>query len=430
MNKSILRLSKVTLVIAAAMTTSSAQAIYVCDACVVAAVNGMSGRMSIGFAALNTTVVSGFVALATTVKGVGTEVSQASTEGSKLVANANTRVTYDVARNEVASRYAVTNPCSVLVSSAGMAETARGAYGAGASFGRGGMGYGAGAGQSGVRAGSGGASADLARSIGISKGAEAAPAPEVTAKLAASGACSAFASGTRAAACRAAALPTGNSNTFANADVNADTLFDGPQKAGARTKKYTIDDADGSMERTAIEAFVRNMGTPLEMRMPGAGELKSDAGRRFLAIKDNFEARMSFAERPIRRQIGMLAPNAESLKVIATLLESDDAAWVTDYLNKAYPNWRAKGISSDEMMNLEVERRYMNKAWAIRVAAKMTPEQVAKEQVLMTAFQNVLLWKGIQESRENGLMLGGLNAATVRAESMPELRAAHAAATR
>lgn len=391
---------------------------------IVAAVETTTAAVTAGATSINTLANTNFQQLYQVIKGVGVEGAQATNEAAKMVAQANTRTAFEVVRAASIPRYTVTNPCAVIAAASGMASVNRDAAGAGSSFGRGGTG------STGVRAGAGGASADLARAIAISKGSEAAPAPEVTAKLAASGACSAFATGTRATACAAAQFATGQANPFADADVRADTLFDGPQATGQRRKKFTIDDADGSSERVALESFVRNMGTPLEMRALGRGELGTDAGRRYLAVKDGYEARMSFAERPMRRQIGMMAPSADTRPVLERLLTGLDSQWVTEYLNRASPNWRTRGISSDDLMNLEVERRYMNRGWMTRVGATMPPEELAREQLMTTALQNVLLWKLNLEVRETGILLGGLNATAVRSESLPELKSAHAAAAR
>jgi len=402
---------------------TNAHAVYTCDGCVVAAVTALNVSVTAGMTALSTLITTTHNMTVQAIKGVGTEVSQGATENAKAIAMANSRVAYDVVRSNTMPRYSITNPCAVVAATAGVDSAVREASTAGATFGRGGTGGG------GIRAGSGGAGADLAKAISIAKGAEPAPAPEVTAKLAASGACSAFATGSRATACSAARFSTGQSNPYGEADVRADTLFDGPQKNGERRKKFTVDDAAGSAERVAIEAFIRNMGTPLELRSLGQGELGTDAGRRFLAVKDSYEARMSFAERPMRRHVGMMAPTPDSHGFIARLVESVDRAWVTAYLDKASPNWRTKGISRDDVLSMEVEGRHMNRGWQLRVSS-MPPEEVAREQLRTTAFQNVLLWQLNQEVRESGIMLGGLNATAVRSESLPELKAAHSAATR
>src|SRR5438105_758885 len=308
-----------------------------CDGCVVAAVSTLNVSLTASLTAISTLITTTHNMTVQAIKGVGTVVSQASTENAKAIAMANSRVAYDVARSNTMPRYAITNPCAVVAATAGMNSAIREASTSGSTFGRGGSGGG------GVRAGAGGASADLAKAIAIAKGSELAPPPEVTAKLAASGACSAFATGPRAAACNSARFATGQSNPFAEADVRADTLFDGPQKNGERRKKFTVDDSDGSAERVAIEAFIRNMGTPLELRSLGQGELGTDAGRRFLAVRDSYEARMSFAERPMRRHVGMMAPSPDSQGFIARLVQSVDGPWVTAYLDKAAPNWRANG---------------------------------------------------------------------------------------
>ena len=392
---------------------------------ITAAISTTTTAVSTAATSINTLANSNFQLLYQVVKGVGVEQAQATNEASKMVAAANTRTAFEVERSKIVPRFSVTNPCSVIAAQAGMATANRNASVAAASVGRGGAGGGGG-----VVAGSGGANNDLARAIAISKGTVAAPAPEVAAKLAASGACSAFAAGTRAGDCQAAQFATGQANPFANADINAETLFDGPQSAGSMKKKFTVDNTPGSNERTAMEAFVRNMGTPLELRSLGAGELGSDAGRRYLAVKDSFEGRMSLGLYPVRRHVGMMTASLDTKPVLDRLVTSVDGPWITTYLNNSSPTWAAKGISSDDLMELEVERRYMNKGWMTRAAATMTPEEVARETLMNGAFQNVLLWKLNQEMRNNGILLGTLVTTAIRSESLPELKAAHTAAAR
>lgn len=386
---------------------------------------GVETAVTAAATSINTLANTNFQYLYQVIKGASVETAQAVNESGKLVANAGTRTAYDVEQAKLGYQYAVTNPCAVIASSSGMGDATRNGSASGSSFGRGGGGS-TGTASTGITAGSGGASGDLVNAIAVAKGVIPAPGPEVTAQWAASGGCTAFAKGTRADACKAAQYATPQANSFANADVRAETIMDGPQ-GSTPTKKFTIDDDAGTDELTAVEAFMRNLGNSLELRSLGKAELGTDAGRRYLSLKDNYEGRMSMAEYPVRRQAGLTRPSADTKPVLERLNASQDAAFVTAYLNRTYSKWARKGISPDDLMNLEVERRYMNKDWMTRVYT-MSPEEVQREALTTMAFQNTLLWRQAQETRVVGLLLASIATSTIRQESLPDLKAAHARA--
>lgn len=410
-----------------------AHAVYTCDGCVVGAVASASTAIT-GAVAASATAVTGALTLTSNliiqaVKGGASTVAQVVKETGTIQSETALLVSSQERLRAIERRFAVTDPCSIGAPSQGMADVLYGASQAGSSSpGRGGGG--------GAPRGPGGGTKQLKAAIDIAEGRAEAPAPDIAAALAAAGGCSSFSANTkegnlRFKACKAAGLNPGLANGHPNADISAKTLFDGPQKPGEKRKKFSVDYTPESAEEVAVSAFVRNLNTPLELRALGEGELSTDAGRRYLAIKDIYEARMSFAERPIAMHKGYQAKTVSTIPMLKELSGAEgDPAFVSAYLAKNAPDWQSKGVSADEIMNLEVERRYMNLDWLAKVSGKMTPEEVAKEHLRLTALQNVLLWQSNQQARETAILIGGLVGSNARVELLPELKAAHAAATR
>jgi len=428
---------------AALMAGTPAHAI--CDGCVTGAVTAAGVAITTAVAttttavvALNTSMVMYMTYVLQGIKASSSAIGQVVKETGTIQAETAIRVATTDALRDADRRYAVTDPCAIGAPSAGVAETIRQSAMAGESFGRGGTaGARAGAGGSLMpdasgKLGAGDVRKQLSIALDIAEGKRAAPAPDIAAAIAASSACGSFvgsdaASQQRRQACQDAGFTTGNLNTHPSADISAKTLFDGPQKQGEARKKFTIDNTKDSDEERAVSAFLRNMNTPLELRSLKGGELNTVAGRRYMAVKDIFDARMSMAERPMRRHVGLMSQNVATIPAVKDMALADP--FVAQYLSKNAPNWATKGVSADEVLNLDVERRYMNLKW-LASTVSMTPEEVTREQLRLSALQNVLLWRLNQETRENGILLGALVGSNVRVELMPEMKAAHAASTR
>ena len=266
------------------------------------------------------------------------------------------------------------------------------------------------------------------RALRIANGKEPAPAPEVQAQIAAKGACETFAgSGVRGTACGSAGFAASNTSGYQDADLKAATLLDGPQAAGSARRRLTID--PGTKDATAVSAFMRNVSSPLQLRDLTPGELKTDEGRRYMALKDAFDARISLAERPMQRHSGKILASTATIPMVNELLKSKQAQFVTAYLNRQAPNWRTKGISEDELMNLEFERRHTNLLWQADVA-ESSPEEAAREMVRLQALQLVMLNNLTTEVREMSVAMSGLALAQARAELVPQLVAQHRLAAR
>lgn len=361
--------------------------------------------------------------------------SVAKEVGAKQIEFAN-RINTDSEQLEARYQFDVPDPCAIAASSS-ISDSYRESTVAGSNVGRGGGGRRlapAGTTLNG-KADSAAAGVQMKQLVDEANGRRPVGAPEVTAAKAASAGCGQYISGVGAAssqrgtACQNAGF-TVSSGGYNMADVSAATLFDGPQKDGEQVrKKYTLKTTPNqdTPEEMAMQAFLRNMGVPIELRTLQASEQSSVGGRRYMAVKDVFDARMSLAQRPSARHIAMMTPSTSTIKALREMVR--DSSEVGTYLGKYVPDWNTKGVSPDELVNLDVERRYTNLQWLAKTASE-DPRWVAGEQLRVSAQQSMLTWRLIQEVRENSILLGGLAGSQFRQEMLPELKAAHAAATR
>jgi hypothetical protein len=396
---------------------------------------------------MTTVVQANAMQVAAAIKGAQAAEAEVQIRAAGIVADTVNRVSATARRAQIDdfAQDAMTNPCSIVASTGmsdilsdsspvtqpgGMVGRDIGAVGnqSGGTLlgGRGAVGAFAGGS---ARTSIPGASRTMQAVLDTSKGSAPAAAPEVTAAAAVAAACETFSSGggLRGATCKAAGQNVGLSSGLPDADLSAVTLFDGPQGAQPR-KRYSLNMSSG-MDRLAVEAYTRNLSTPTPLRQLSAGELSSDKGIQYLALRDQYEARMSLAERPVKRHIARMSSTIENIPYVDTLLKSDDRDFVNQFLTKHSPNWQREGISMDEMLQLEVRRRYMNGEWIKRFAFA-DPGAIAAEQLRVSALQNVLLMQIMEELRETAVTRSATDMAAVRSELNPQLVTAHRAAAR
>ena len=411
------------LAMAAFWASSSTWAI--CDGCVVAELK----QQTLSLTSVITSAITGQTSAMTTwgetrlmpgILGATQTISQSVTSNSKA-AQENAVAIMQAQQNMAADqRYHVTNPCAV----GAMSVAAGVAIRSGPALGHAAVGGGRGA-LSGVSR----PSTSVGKALAVSEGKIAAPDPRVAGLLNASAACSGFATGVRASSCTALGLPTGVSTGYADADVTAATVIDGPQVAGSPMKRYSLDLDPNSSEELAVSSYMRNLDTPIGGRALRPDELNTDAGRAYLAVRDVYDARMSMARRPIERHLGNMRATPATIGTLNEMVKGTDGAWVLNYLKTQKPNWQTKGVGADELLNLDVERRYYNLSWLTNTAS-MPPEEVAREQLRVSALQNALLWRLIQETTESGLVQGQVLASLNRQEMNRAVEGARAAAAR
>jgi hypothetical protein len=368
------------------------------------------------FPSLITAVNAGTERIVGALQGAASSQATATSEAGRIISEAGARTAAEMAKNEATNKFQHIDPCSVTAVARGGANMVNqrprggGRGSAPAKF---------------------GATEPFKETLEISAGLKPAPAPEIAAALATKGACGTFArGGVRETGCRDAGFDVGLSSGFPNADVKAETLFDGPQAqadidAGVR-RKLTIAPGD-SKEKMAIAAFIRNLDTPVDLRSLTRGEINSEAGRTYMAFRDSYDASMSMASKPLRDQESLITANVSILPVLTQLGKGEDAPYVTAYLNKAYPNWKRDGISFAELLQLEAGRRYLNADWHARMAGA-NERQLLAEQVQLQAVGNWLQVQMFEKLQQIAILQGTTAGAGIRAEKLPQLVAAHKAA--
>lgn len=279
-----------------------------------------------------------------------------------------------------------------------------------------------------------GASNKIVASINIANGQTAAPPVEVQSALAVTGACDTFvdpASG-RGQAC----LSSGQKSTRValqveqDADIKATTLFRGAAAPNeAPRTKLTISTDETRPEFFSLAALRRNFFRPIQLRELSSGELQTAPGRQYTILKDSYDARESMAAHPFDSFVQDRAENKATIGAVDQLLNSPvTVTYTQNYLDvNGLKDWRTRGISRDELMNLEVERRYMNLDWHKNLA-QQPGDPVQKEMAVMMAEDQYMKLRAINGLTRSGVLLGQIAGTLNRLEMTPQLNALHAAA--
>jgi hypothetical protein len=437
-----LRSKVVVTLFALAIVGTPARAIPVADAGTWAGLATINSTLIAGFTTMTTAIAAAAAPIALQLHAIGTALGATSSaaqqtgiETAKIQVEAADKREVESSIITARTQMNVTNPCSIGAMSGVANEVISGTSGIASTIGRNGSapaldgGGTAPIGSANGKVSASGGRTQMNRAINAAMGKAPSTAPEVTAMMAASAGCSNFAGDNqqRKQDCIAAGLDVSGSSQYKDADIRAQTLFDGPQKAGSATKKLSVDMTPGSDEYIAMHAFLRNMGTPTGLRSLGAGELNTPAGRKYLGIKDTYDARMSIAEWPATQQMANVAKTPKTIPALKDMIADD--AFVRKYLDKV-PDWQTKGVSSDELLNIDVERRYLNVTWHATLQGMQSVEEIAREQARISAQQSMFLWQQLQTQRQTNMLLGSILASLNRSEMGTELKAAHTAAAR
>jgi hypothetical protein len=278
-----------------------------------------------------------------------------------------------------------------------------------------------------------GASSSLTKAINIGAGVESAPPVEVQSSLSVKGSCETFVN--RASARGVACESSGTSPRAAigvedDADIKSETLFRGAALAGeAPRKKLTIEANDQKPEFFSLAALRRNLFQPLQLRVLSSGELQTGPGRQYTTMKDAYEARSSMAQHPFDSFVQRRIENKATIGAVDQMLNSPvDAAYVQNYLQlNGLTEWRNRGISPDELENLEVERRYMNIDWHKNLA-QQPGDPVMKEMAVMKAYDQVMMLRLLDSVSRANVAAGQIASTLNRMEMTPQLNALHGAA--
>ena len=400
-------MKKTIIAIAAVLATASAQAQW---------------------AVVDSAAYRGLTAVVDAIRGQGQASTALQAKAAEQISASIASAQAEAAIDRLTTEFRHPDACSAVAATAGGGEIARTAPPAAAGGGRRG-GY--------VPRGS---PANIKRDspvhkvLEIAEGSAPAEAVEVQTALAVSAGCSVFAgAGTqRGRDCRAAGIdPAAQARLVADADIKAATLLEGPQPAGEPARRrLTVDTADTSASWLAVRAYRRNLASPVEWRQLTEREAKTEAGRRFLTVRDSYEARMSLADAPIQNLTSNRAAHLDTLNPLKELLASQVSGdYTRGYLARNVPDWQRTGISRDELIQLDIERRSNNLAWHANLAG-LPGSPVEKEIALMMSADQHIRWRQAQTLERIEVLLGQLVASSTRGEMVQTLNALHQQATR
>jgi hypothetical protein len=278
-----------------------------------------------------------------------------------------------------------------------------------------------------------GASPALTKAINIASGYEPPPPVSTQAELAVKGGCETFVNraGVRGVACEnSGTSPRVSIAVEEDADIKPETLFRGAARAGeVPRKKLTIEANDQKPEFYALAALHRNLFQPLQLRALSSSELQTAPGRQYTTMRDAYEARSSMASHPFDSFVQRRMENKATIGAIDQMLNSPvDATFVQNYLQaNGLTEWRSRGISPDELENLEVERRYMNLEWHKNLASQ-PGDPVQKEMAVMKAYDQVMMLRLLDSVSRANVAAGQIASTLNRMEMTPQLNALHGAA--
>lgn len=373
-------------------------------------------------------VEQGVKALVDAVRGQGQAQAAVQAKATEQTTAAVVRAQSNAARQQIDRDYIVPDACGTIAGTQGMADANRINNPAAHNSGRNG--------RAGIKSPRG-ASPSMTRALQFANAEKPPPAVEAQASTAIEGVCSTFvdANSLRGESCKNAGVQkvASGMGLEPDSDISANTILYGAMRKGEiPRKKFTIDpDQTDQPEFFAVQALRRNLNTPFETRQLSSQELRTDAGRQYTVMKDAYDARMSVADAPFMSIVANRAPNLPTIKMVEQLLNSPVTAGYTKVYLEAngLKDWKTKGISRDEITNLEVERRHMNIDWHVNMAA-LPGDPIMKEMVAMMAFNQTQAWETRLQMREMSLVLGQILATLNRMEMTPQLNALHAAATR
>ena len=376
-------------------------------------------------------VEQGIKAVVDAIRGAGQAQTATQAAAAEQMSGAMAEIQKMEAQRANDRAYQVPDACGVIAATQGFADAQRIANPAAHQTARGRP-----ASSSRYKAPSG-SHKDSTRLLMIAQGDVPPPSPEAQARLSVSVACENFAEpgSVRGMACKDAGTNPSNSlGLEANADRQATTLFWGAAEKGRPVRKVMTFIPDGSEDKKyfAIDFYRKNLNTPLDLRKLEKTEIDSMPGRQYMTLQDAYEARMSMADHPIHAWLTNRTENIATIKPVEQMLNSPVmASYVKAYLdsNGLSARWKTKGISLDELTNLEVERRHANIDWYANIMSQ-PGSPVEKELAAIQAFHSTLLWRQAQKLDEISILLGQILAASVRTEMTPQLNALHAAATR
>jgi hypothetical protein len=250
--------------------------------------------------------------------------------------------------------------------------------------------------------------------------------PQITRIDMGAGSCTGFAgdpNSARGMMCRQINNLSIQSNQFFDADIKAETLFDGPQKPGAPRTQLTVTARDKTAERDARNASLFLLSSPLPPPGISKQAASTDAGVAYLGELTAYQAQVSLASKPARDFDALTTANPQTKAALQVLLnDPTTSSFVAKRLNESFPNWKNEGVSAVELLDLEIEKRIGNEDW-FEFYAGATDVEKAAETPLILAAQQRMIFQLLQEIRKANVIAGQQLALQLRETSLPRLEA-------
>jgi len=375
------------------LSTSNAYAL--CDGCVVAAVQAASTAITGGIVALGGKLEVSLQLINTNIANVGTKVSDSVIQSG----NAQRELAIEIQRKGETERIErqtqmPVDPCANSGSNY-IAQAVSGAGNTASSYRRGG-------------------SASLNSTV-LSRALSTDPIPpiEVTRRqthaIHSEKYCNAMEVRLGYAGCSNSSMPDGD------ASIDSVTIGAGlPGKDPELTFSKDQEEAGRAFARLSVDPH-----PPVSITK---AEANTEQGKLYIAMQKVYQANMSAAEKPQFDTLASRVPFAGSKKLIDEIKKSDAAAQY--FAATASKQAKSTGLMSlAELQDFEAGRRFRNPYWVIAMAAEADPTKLLREQVLMQAFVNEMLYQQYRKQEQMDIRLGLILASLTRSEMRPQIEA-------
>ena len=257
------------------------------------------------------------------------------------------------------------------------------------------------------------------------------PDPDLIRKDAGVGACKDYAdpNSARGKICAIAGVQPTGSTGYPDADIQALTLMDGPQKSPkdgiVRNRTVSSDRSDPGYKAAAGAELLLTKSDPLQT--PDKASLQTIEGRAYLGLRAQYEAARSLGNYPIEEWGRMSKADPSNTEAIKSI-RSEYPNFISKY-PEALKGAGGTGVSALTMMELEVEKRIGNEEWMKKVNAKdgiggagfTTPEERQKEMMMMQAYSMRMQYMQVVASLQTNMLLGKLLSMNAEQTLRPEI---------
>lgn len=239
------------------------------------------------------------------------------------------------------------------------------------------------------------------------------------------GACEGFAgdpNSTRGQMCRKVPGLRINSSPFVDADVKAETLFQGPQKNDRRHVQLTVSSQEKTQDRDARKAIVAALSEPVPPPGVHPAALGTGEGLAFLGEFTKHQAQISLAAEPVRKWDAETTSSKTTLESLRSLLNDDvTRIFVEKKLDTEFPPWRNAGVSHIHLAEIQVEKRVGNPGW-YKYMSQATDVEKAAEVPMILAEQQRILFDLLLEIKKLNVLAGQQLAEQIQANDLPTLQ--------